>query len=56
MKPEHKNIILKAMSFIITNLEVDVLLLSEFQAQDVLDTQSVDEILVSWKQCMKLVF
>ena len=47
MKPKHKKVILKAMSFIVMNLEVDPSLLSEFQTEAILDTQSIEEIEVS---------
>ena len=35
------------MSFLVKNLEVDALLLSEIEAQNILDAKSVAEILVS---------
>ena len=35
------------MPFLVKNLEVDVLLLSEIEAQNILDTKSVADILVS---------
>ena len=38
------------MPFIIMNLDVDVSLLSEIEAQDILDAQSVEYILVGRKQ------
>ena len=46
MKQEHKKIILKAMPYIIQNLEVDVSFLSEFESQKVLSQDSIEEILV----------
>ena len=49
MKPEHKAIIAKAMSFLITNLDVDVSLLSEIESKKILDAQSIEEILVGSK-------
>ena len=49
MQREHK-IILKAMSYIIKHLKVDVAFLSEFQAHDIFDECSMEEILVGGLQ------
>ena len=49
MKNEHKKVIQKAMAFMIMKLEVDVSLLSQIQEKGILDTQSVEEILVCCK-------
>ena len=50
IKPEHKAIIAKSMSFLITNLDVDVSFLSEIESKKILNAQSIDEILVGSKQ------
>ena len=49
MKPVHKAIIAKAMSFLITGLDVDVSLLSEIESQKILDAQHIQEIMVGLK-------
>ena len=49
MKPEHKAIIARAMSFLITGLDFDVSLLSEIESQKVLDAQPIQEIMVGLK-------
>ena len=50
MKLEHRTIIAKAMSFLVKHLVVDVSLMSEIESQKILDSQSVEEILVGIQQ------
>ena len=55
MKDEDKEVILKAMSFMVTNLDVDDKFISEFEAQGISDAQSSEEIMVHhklWKSKM----
>ena len=54
MKLEHKAIISKAMYFLITNLDVDVSLLSEIESQKLLDAQSIQEILVGFTRFLQV--
>ena len=49
MKPEHRAIIAKAMSFLVANLDADSLL-DEIRSQNILDDQSIEEIEVGLKQ------
>ena len=53
MKKEHKKVILKAMTFMIMELDVDVSLLSAIQQQNIFDTQSIEEISVCWKEYLE---
>ena len=46
MKKEHIQVVTKAMSYIIQELDVDLLFLSQFQSQNILDEHSIDEIWV----------
>ena len=46
MKKEHKKVILKAMTLMIMELDVDVSLLSAIEQKNILDTQSIEEISV----------
>ena len=50
MKPEDRAIISKAMSFLIMNLDVTDLLAAEIESKNILDKESIDEILVCSKQ------
>ena len=38
------------MSFLVMNLNVDESLVGEIESQNILDNQSIAEILVGWKQ------
>ena len=56
MKPEHIKVILKAMSYIIKELEVDESFLSVFVSEGILDEHSVEEILVGvMVNCLQIV-
>ena len=56
MKPEHVKVILKAMPYIIKELEVDESFLSVFVSEGILDEHSVEEILVGvMANCLQIV-
>ena len=47
MKPEYKEVIIKAMPLIISSLEVDVSFLSVFEANGIFTEHSIQEIQVN---------
>ena len=47
MEPGLRNVILKAMPYIIKHLDVNASFLSQFEANGILDVHSVEKILVS---------
>ena len=46
MKDDDKIVVAKAMSFIITNMDVDDKFISIFKEKDIFDEQSIDDIMV----------
>ena len=56
MKPEHKNVILEAMPFLMCNMVVTNFLITAIKAQKVFIPESLDDIMVSWTYYLKHVF